>query len=53
MGCIIDEGGEIILEKQLEVNNLYQHSMLLDKKDFYYRFQRNGKTVHGLIGAQD
>jgi hypothetical protein len=27
--------------------------MLLDKKDFYYRFQRNGKTVHGLIGAQD
>jgi hypothetical protein len=53
MGCRIDGGSEDLLEMQLKINNLYEHSKILHINDFYYRFQRNGRTVHGLIGMQD
>ena len=53
MGCSINGGNEDIFEKTLETSDLYKHTRILHIKDFYYRFQRNGKTIHGLIGMQD
>jgi hypothetical protein len=44
--------GELFL-KNIEVNNLLQHSQLLPFSDFYFRIQRQGKTVHSMIGISD
>lgn len=44
--------GELFL-KNIEVNNLLQHCRLLPFSDFYFRVQRQGRTLHSMIGISD
>jgi len=44
--------GEMFM-KNIQVNNLLDRCSLLAFKDFYFRIQRQGKSVHSMIGLVD